>query len=403
MTQRESGYDIRTLADLRSDISITRHFAYFQTASHGPVPDSTQRFASEMMQHECIWGLARGGPVRNQEFGLRCDQARKVLADFLGAGEDEVAWTYNTSTGTRLAVRSLDWTEGDKLAISDVEHQSTRRMARTMEALVGTETTVIPSGDGPTYSPDEFLENLDRHLTPDHQMLIMSHVANTDGRRLAVQEACRIARERGVVTVIDGAQALGVFPVNVRDTGADFYAGSAHKWLLGPAGVGFLVIRRERLPQYNPYWRPVAHENRLGELVTDPSAGRLTEIGTPSVVPHLAAVLNIEMFQRIGLHQIETHVQQLTRRLREGLSHISGMQIASPLSWEVSTGITSIQFPGRTPEQGNQMVARLRDEFNICVKYRPEIEAIRIGVAAFNSAAEVDRLLEVLSDLVPDM
>ena len=401
--QSEIGNDVHTLADLRSDVSIARHFAYFQTASHGPVPDSTQRFISEMMRQENVWGLARGGPVRNHEFGQRTDQARKILADFLGAAEDEVAWTYNTTSSTRLAVRSLNWRQGDRLAISDVEHQSTRRMARAMESLVGVKTTVIPSGNDSTFSPADFLENLDRFLTPDHRMLIMSHVANTDGRRLAVKEASNIARERGVVTVIDGAQALGVFPVDVGEIGADFYAGSVHKWLLGPAGVGFLVVRRERLSQYNPHWRPIEHENRLGEWVTDPSAGRLTEIGTPNIVLRLAAAYNIEIFQRIGLSHIEEHVRQLTRRLRDGLNHISGIRIAGPLAWEVSTGITSIQFPGRTPEQMRHIIGRLRDEFAICVKYRPEIEAIRVGIAAFNSVAEVDRLLEVLSDLVPNM
>ena len=399
----ESGVHIRTLADLRSDIQITRHFAYFQTASHGPVPDSTQAFMSEMMRQECVWGLARGGPARNLEFAQRSDRARRVLADFLCVAEDEVAWTYNTSTSTRLAVRSLDWKAGDRLAISDVEHQSTRRMARTMESLLGVKTTIVPSGNGSTFSPSNLLENLDQLLTPDHQMLILSQVANTDGRRLAVKEACQMARERGVVTVVDGAQALGAFPTSVDEIGADFYAGSAHKWLLGPAGVGFLVVRRDRLSQYNPHWRPVEHENRLGEWVVDPSAGRLTEIGSQNVILHLAAAYNIEMFQRIGLGQIEGHVRMLTGQLRKGLDQIPGIEIAGRHDWEYSTGITSILFPGRKPEEMMELVLRLRDEFNICVKYRPEIEAIRVGIAAFNSTTEVDRLLEVMFDLAPNM
>ena len=156
-----------------------------------------------------------------------------------------------------MAISSFDWQAGDKLAVTDVEHLSTRSLADGMKQRWGVETTVIASGDGPAYTPDYFLDQLDRHLTPDHRLLIMSHVANIDGRRLPVAEATQIARARGVKTLIDGAQSVGGFPVNVAEIGADFYSGSVHKWLMGPAGVGFLVIDRQQRTEYNPYFLPI--------------------------------------------------------------------------------------------------------------------------------------------------
>jgi len=93
---------------------------------------------------------------------------------------------------------------------------------------------------------------LDKHLTPDHRLLIMSQVANIDGRRLPVAEATQIARARGVITLIDGAQSVGGFPVNVQEIGADFYSGSAHKWLMGPEGCGILYIHRDVQDSVDP-------------------------------------------------------------------------------------------------------------------------------------------------------
>lgn len=404
MTVHTSALAISTLAQLRADTAVTRDYIYLQTASHGPMPDSTQRFITEMMRDENSDALAAGGPIRSPQFHAHVEASRRDLARFLGVAERELAWTYNTSTATRLAVRSLDWQRGDRLAVTDVEHASTRELRRALESMLDISTTVIPTGRAAEFAPDYFLEQLEARLTGDHRLLIMSHVANTDGRRLPVQEAVQIARRRGVPTLIDGAQAVGVFPFSVGEIGADFYSGSVHKWLLGPAGVGFLVVRADRLRQYNPNFVPperdpgLLHQERRGL-----SAGRLSEVGTPNVTLRMAGIYNVEMFQRIGMATIEAHIHALARRLRDGLRELPGLRLAGPDAWELSSGITSIQFPGRSPEQMLNLVSRLRGERRICTKYRPEIAAVRVATAPFNTADEVDRLLDALAQLAPEM
>ena len=166
-----------------------------------------------------------------------------------------MAWTYNTTTASRLAIMGVDWQAGDRLAVSDVEHVSTMRAAAGLAQSRGVETTVIPSTEPgePGYAGSGFfLEQLDRLLTPAHRMLVISHVSNIDGRRLPVAEAARIARARGVRTLVDGAQSLGIFPVDAGEIGADFYSGSVHKWLLGPPGIGFLVVPRRKQEGLQP-------------------------------------------------------------------------------------------------------------------------------------------------------
>lgn len=394
--------EISTLAQLRADLPLTRSFVYFQTSTFGPVPQSTQRVMADALRQENELIIAIRAKETGLEFYRRAEAARHTLAEFLGVTADDVAWAYNTSSATRMAVRSFCWQPGDKLAISDVEHLSTRSLADGMRQHLGVETTVIPSGDGPTYSPDYFLEELDRRLTPDHRLLIMSHVANTDGRRLPVAEAVRIAAARGVKTLVDGAQSIGEFSVNVGEIDADFYSGSVHKWLLGPAGAGFLVISPRQRSSYNPNLIPIpedAGQNRPDSLPF--TAAALSELGTPNYMLRLGAGHSVAILQRIGMAQIEEHIHGLTTRLRSGLQTIKGVRLAGPCAWDSSSAISTIQLQDGTPAQCHRLIARLLDEYQIVTKFRPEVCGIRFALAPFNTEEEVDRLLQALAHLAP--
>ena len=384
---------IRTIDDLRADIALTHECAYFNSGAYAPVPNATQQFMTEVLAEE-------SGPalVHPPDLAQRAEQARQTVAGFLGARPEEIAWTHNTSAATRLAVKSLNWQTGNKLAITDTDHVSTRNLMLGLQQTRGVETTVIPTGAGSEYSPGFFLEQLDQRLTSDHRLLIMVHASNIDGRRLPVTEAVRLARDRGVKTLIDGAQAVGVFSINVSEIGADFYSGSVHKWLLGPAGIGYLVISQDHMPHYNPNFRPVFDDNGESLQVT---AGYLSELGTPNYTLRMAAGHCIELFQRIGMQEIEAHVRALSSRLRDGLREVKGVRVAGPYPWELSSAITSIQLESGGPEKCHDLIDRMREEHRIVTKFRKEISGIRISVAAFNSEDEVDRLLEVLAVLVP--
>ena len=396
--------EISTLAQLRADLPLTHTFAYFQTGTFAPVPNSTQRVMADALRKENEQIIAIRGKQPGIEFYQRAEAARQTLADLLGVAAEDVAWTSNTSLATRMAVSSFDWQPGDKLAITDVEHLSTRSMADGLQQRWGVDTTVIASGDGPTYTPEYFLEQLDRQLTPDHRLLIMSQVANIDGRRLPVAEATRIAHTRGVKTLIDGAQAVGEFPVNVPAIGADFYSGSIHKWLMGPAGLGFLVIARTQRPFYNPNFIALpSHIDKATQDASPLTAGALSELGTPNYTLRLGAGHSIALLQRIGLEQIEQHMRDLTAHLRSGLRAIKGVRLAGPDAWAFSSSISTFQLQDGTPDQCHKLIARLLDEYNIVVKFRPEVCGIRITLAAFNTAEEVDRLFGALTHLVPTL
>jgi selenocysteine lyase/cysteine desulfurase len=245
------------------------------------------------------------------------------------------------------------------------------------------------------------LDQLERHLTPEHRLLIISHVSCIDGRRLPVAQATRIAQRRGVKVLVDGAQSVGQIPVDVGEIDPEFFAGSIHKWLMGPAGLGYLIVARRQLPEFNPglpsHAGPIPPESDERPL----TASRQTEVGTQSVSLRLGTGNSINILQHIGIEQIERHVRELTAQLREGLDLIKGFDVLTPIPWESSSGITSLHFPGCSQNQVQELIGRIWDEFRTVVKFQREFGGIRISVASFNVPEEIDRLLEALSRLTP--
>lgn len=348
--------------------------------------------------------------VRGKEAGVRfyerAEKARKSVAELLGVSVSDVAWVYNTTTASRLAIMSIDWRAGDKLAVTDVEHLSTHQAARGLAQARGVEVTVVPTaepGESSYRGPDYFLEQLDQTLKPTHRLLVVSHVSNIDGRRLPVAEGTRLARSRGVKTLVDGAQSIGMFGVDANEIGAEFFSSSVHKWLMGPPGIGFLVVSDEGRKDYNPFCLPLPMGAGGGIDGSLMAAGALNELGTQNYALRIGAGACVETAQAIGLEKIEEQCRSLTERLRAGLHCLPGIRVASPGTWEHSSSLTTIQLHDGTPQRCLQLIERLLEEYRIVVKYRPEICGVRIGVAAFNTVEEIEQLLTALDHLSPQV
>ncbi len=387
---------------LRADIPLTSQYIYLNSCTFGPVLRSVQRCMADALREENEEIIAIRGKEAGVSFYERAERARQSAAELLGVSTADVAWVYNTTTASRLAIMSVDWQAGDKLAVTDVEHLSTHRAARGLAQGRGVEVTVIPTAEpheGIYRGPSYFLEQLDQMLTPAHRLLVISHVSNIDGRRFPVIEATRLARLRGVKTLVDGAQSVGMIGVDAKEIGAEFFSGSVHKWLMGPPGIGFLVVSDEGKKDYNPFCLPLptdAGGRTDGSLM---AAGALNELGTQNYALRIGAGACVETAQRTGLEKIEEQCRSLTERLRAGLCNVPGIRVASPAKWEHSSSVTTVQLQDGTPDRCLKLVERLLEEYRIVVKYRPEICGVRIGVAAFNTAEEVEQLLTALGRL----
>ena len=217
-------------------------FAYLNSGSSGPPPHyvlEAMRDADDLCS----------GPAYLEGVGLFARQAeyasraREAPASLIGASPDDVALTQNTTHGMNLGVASIDWNEDDEVVSVTTEHPGCLVPLHNLRRRFGVKVELLP----PPVTP----EKIEATLTPNTRLVAISHVDWTNGEVLPLQEICAVAREREVLTLIDGAQSVGNIPVDVPTTGADMYAFTGHKWLLGPEGMGALYVR-PGLPVHSP-------------------------------------------------------------------------------------------------------------------------------------------------------
>jgi L-cysteine/cystine lyase len=162
-------------------------------------------------------------------------RAREAAARLVGSDPDDIALTQNTTHGMNLGVAALDWREGDEALSVTTEHPGCLAPLHNLAKRFGVEVKLVQ----PPVTP----EKIEAASTPRTRLVALSHVDWTTGEVLPLAEICALARGRGIPTLVDGAQSVGNIPVDVPATGADMYAFTGHKWVLGPEGMGALYVR----------------------------------------------------------------------------------------------------------------------------------------------------------------
>lgn len=375
---------------LREDLPLTRRLAYFQTGSYGPTPDSVLKVVAETMAHQ-----SRHGSASPEVTGVLLDQEQRVrlqLADFLGVRPEHLAWTSNTSQAMQRVLRSVDWRPGDEILVSSAEHVSTQDACRALERHQGVVVRTFPGEDG----DDALLSGLEAALRGRARLICLSQVSTLDGRRLPAVEAAVLARSRGVPLMLDGAQAVGQYPVDIPALGCDYYIASGHKWLLGPLGVGFLWVTPDRLADFRPDFIPDASTwLKPGDTPPPVTAALRSELGTHNYALRIGLGRALETMEALGPARIERYVRELVQLLFHESEARPGIRIVTPMKPGIATGLVALELK----DLGETGLRRLIDDLleqGIVVKYQPERPALRISVAAFNTRGEVLRLLNAL-------
>jgi L-cysteine/cystine lyase len=217
-------------------------FAYLNSGSSGPPPYYVLEVVREI-DDLCSGSAYLEGVAL---FALQAEyasRAREAAARLVGAGPDDVALTQNTTHGMNLGVGSVEWREGDEVVSVTTEHPGCLVPLHNLRRRLGVKVKLVSSPVTP--------EKIEAALTRRTRLVALSHVDWKTGEVLPLREICAVAREREVLTLIDGAQSVGNIPVDVSATGVDMYAFTGHKWVLGPEGMGAFYVR-PGLPVHSP-------------------------------------------------------------------------------------------------------------------------------------------------------
>ncbi len=179
------------------------------------------------------------------------DEARNVLAAFIGGDPSQMAFVPNTTTGVNAVLRSLPFRPGDELLTTNHAYDACRNALEFVAVQTGAKvvTADIPF---PLRSPGQVLDAVLDSVTPKTRLALIDHVTSSTGLIFPVQELLHELEARRVDALVDGAHAPGMLPVNLRDLGAAYYVGNCHKWLCAPKGAAFLYVRKDRQSRVRP-------------------------------------------------------------------------------------------------------------------------------------------------------
>ena len=215
-------------------------------------------------------------------------------------------------------------------------------------------------------------------------MICFSLVTTDTGLRLPAKEICALARQRGILTLWDGCQAVGQFPLDLDDMGCDFYAANCYKWLLGPMGTGFLFVSKENLKLLKPLLHP-----------HDPDAGAAQyKTSNQANVLYLGVGATIDYINSIGgLAAIQAEVTRKADVLKAKLSEIPGVVICSSRRPETQTGAVCYGIENLA---GGDLDKALKTRWEIAQRgtSMSQPTGVRISVSFYTSDEELDTLVD---------
>ena len=362
-----------------------RGLIYLNNASLGPSPalvaDATEAFRRKLdaFPSRYMWG------GWSEEF----EAVRSKAAALLGASSEEIALIHNTTEGMNLVAFSLDLDSGDEVIVADHEHTSGTIPWQYWQEPKGVKI-VRPTLPILPNSSDEIVEVYRQALTPRTKVISMCHVINTNGMILPVKEISEMARARGILVAVDGAQAPGMINVDLHDLGCDFYAASSHKWLFSPKGVGVFYSRQESQALLKPLivcrgW-------------DDPSIRRLENYNTRNLPEVLGLGVAFDFQNLLGPDRREARIYELKRALRDRIGDDPVFAIKTPANDKLSAGITTIEVVGREVKEVATALAE-RHRIDCRPMTTHGLNGLRISLSVFNSEEQIDLLLGALREV----
>ena len=375
------------IAGIRDQMPGLRFGVYLNTGGIGQAPACVNRAMAEGYQQML------SGSVSTIDWYTAMEEAASEMpariAGFFGADAGEIALTMSTGEGYGMVLGGLSWKPGDEVIITNEEHPVPLQAAEGLADRVGAVVKAVEIDQ----DKDVFLKRLEQAITPRTRLFCFSHVTTDTGTRLPAREVCTLARARGILTLWDGCQAVGQFPVDLHDMGCDFYATNCYKWMLSPMGTGFLYVRNGAQQVLKPLRRPHAPDG----------TARQYETGTPASMLYQGLRASLDFMDGIGGPQaIAEEADRKAESLRDRFDAIPGVRVISSRRADTRTGIVAFAIEGM---EGTEVSEALRNRWQITQRatYINAPTGVRISVAFYTSESELDRLVEAVTALAGEV
>ncbi|MBC8001653.1 MAG: aminotransferase class V-fold PLP-dependent enzyme, partial [Opitutaceae bacterium] len=336
----------------------------------------------------------------------RLEPSRMELAKFVGARSRDLAFVTNATTGVNAVFRSLKLRRGDELLTTNLDynacHNALLETARSRGVKLVVAQVPFPLG-----SEDQVIEAIFKSITPRTRLAMIDHVTSDTGLVFPLARIIRELSKRGVETLIDGAHAPGMLPLNLGKLGATYYTGNLHKWVCAPKGAAFLWAREDKQADLQP--AVVSHGNNRPRPGFTPFQDRFDWTGTFDPTAWFCVGESIRWMGQLlpgGWVELRKRNHALVVAARRLLCE--RLDVAPPCPESMLGSMATIPLPGRFQDrkwQGKITAEQLRlyDEFGIEVPFsmigNPPVRHFRISAQVYNSIGDYRYLADALGRL----
>jgi isopenicillin-N epimerase len=329
----------------------------------------------------------------------RADHARSVLGDFVGADPDDLVFVPNATTGVNTVLQSLPLDAGDEILITDHEYNACRNAAVAVATRSGARLTTahIPF---PLESPQQVVDSVLEFVSSRTRLLLIDHVTSPTGLVFPIDRLVAEMTERGIDTLVDGAHAPGMIPLDIDGIGAAYYTANAHKWMCAPKGAAFLHVRRDRQSDIVP--TVISHGANSPRV--DRSRFRLLFdwTGTDDPTPYLSIPAAIETMSSLhpgGWPGLMRHNRALALRARDTIT--TAFSIPAPAPDEMIGSMAAVPIgpaSGDRPIDQRPALQRYlwdhhRIEVPISIWPDWPHQLLRVSAQVYNSADQYEELV----------
>jgi L-cysteine/cystine lyase len=373
--------------------------AYFNYGGQGPMAA-----AAIAAMYEAHVQIQQQGPFSgavNQWLRQEGEATRGAIAQQLGVAAETIALTESVTVGCNIPLWGLDWQPGDRILLSDCEHQGIIATVQEISRRFGVAVDVFPLLTPMGRALIDPLKAIEAHLQPRTRLLIVSHILWNTGQVLPLTEIVQLCHQRPapVWVLVDAAQSVGMLPLDLVATGVDFYAFTGHKWCCGPAGLGGYYGRADRRDRIAPTyigWRGVTVDYQ-GQPTGWEADNRRYEVATSdyALMSGLRAALEIhdQWGKAEGRYQ---RISTLSRYLWSALQALPQVRCLMP--HPPASGLISFQVlaSGEPSAQYHARLAADLEAAGILVRTLRYPSCVRACVHYFTTEAELDHLVEAI-------
>ncbi len=389
-------------AEIKTDFPILNEIIYMDSASTSLTPEPVLNAVLKYYR-EYNANVGRGVHRLSQVASQKYKDAHRKVADFIGANEEEVIFTKNTTEAINTVANGLKWKTGDKVVTTLLEHHSNFLPWLRLKSFGVVLDIVKPDKNG-VFNVSDFEEVIDDKT----RLVAVTHVSNVLGTVTPIEEISTICKKNNALLLVDGAQSVPHIHVDVRKLGCNFLCFSGHK-MLGPTGTGILWMKEDFLDRLEPF-------SFGGGMIDDVSQNgyELTkgyerfEGGTPNIAGVIGLGRAVDYLKKIGMSKIKDHEAKLTERLLKGLLKIKGVEIYGSLNLKERIGVVSFNIKSLNPHNVALMLDEasnimIRSGHHCCMslmKYFGLKEGtVRVSFYLYNTEEEVDTFLETVKEI----